>query len=78
MLRTFKFSKEDLSEINKMDNHYKFDNTNSIISSTIIMEQFGGVESLAIGLRTNLETGISPNDLEDRKQFYGKNYFPPP
>ena len=74
----YEYSITQLSEIIKLDNHYKQEGSNAIISSTIIVEKFGGVESIAQGLKTNLETGISSNDFQDRKENFGKNFFPPP
>jgi hypothetical protein len=40
---SYEYSVSQLSEIVKMDNHYKHENSNAIISSTIIIEKFGGV-----------------------------------
>ena len=59
----YEYSISDLSEIVKMDNHFKHENSNAIISYTIIVEKFGGVESIAQGLKTDLEKGISSNDF---------------
>jgi hypothetical protein len=63
LLKPYAFSVEDLSEIIKMDNHYKLENSNTIISSAIIMEKYGGIQSIADGLKTSLDVGISANDI---------------
>jgi hypothetical protein len=44
------------------------------------LRQFEGIETIAAGLHTSLETGIpgTKADLEDRVRIYGDNIFPPP
>lgn len=46
----------------------------------MIQEDFGGIESIAAKLFTNLKSGIrgTKDDIDERQRIYGKNSFPPP
>lgn len=46
----------------------------------MLIEQFGGLENIAIRLNTDLKNGIrgDAKDIEERRAEYGKNSFPPP
>jgi len=77
----YKYKAGELGEICILDNHYKEETGSGIvISSRLIMENFGGPNGIASGLFTNLKTGIeaSPQDIMDRINIYNKNSFPPP
>jgi Ca2+-transporting ATPase len=64
-----------------MDNRYEKEAGSGVkLSSDIIVNKFGGIESLASALRCDLKTGIegSRSDLDERARVYGVNSFPPP
>jgi len=66
-----------------MDNRDKGDKDSglpgAVISSRLIVEQFGGLEGLARGLRTDLRRGLSEDDRAraERIKAFGVNSFPP-
>ena len=54
-----------------------------VLSSKIIVEEFGGIEALAKGLDSRIGEGPkgipgNPEDEKARKDYYGINAFPPP
>jgi len=71
---------EQLCSIVNLDNHHKHPNSNTCISSEMIVKEFGGIETIAQKLFTNLKTGIKGDkqDLEERQRVFGRNSFPPP
>lgn len=76
----YKHHAKKLSEICILDNHYKEPNSDVILSSRMIMEEFGGPQAIVSSLFTNPKTGIDGTavDMKDRQNFYGANSFPPP
>jgi hypothetical protein len=50
------------------------------MNADIVVNEFGGIQSIVDGLLTNTTTGIPGNkqDMADRHRIYGKNFFPPP
>lgn len=64
------------SDIVILDNHHKDPhNASMVISSKMIMEDFGGLEAIARELKTDLKKGIVPDTMDDRINDYGPNKF---
>jgi len=61
-----------------MDNRYPRPGTDNKISSDIIVNEFGGIQKIADGLKSNMKTGIDPKSVSERQHIFGKNFFPPP
>jgi len=80
----FKFTARQIADIVILDNHYKDETTTEhpdrIISSRMIVEEFGGVASICAGLCTNPRSGLREDkkETEERKRIYGVNAFAPP
>ena len=75
----FRWSPKELVDICHLDNKSPDPKTGVVISSALLVEKFGGLESLASALNTNLKSGLSPNEVnEARKSFYAVNFFEPP
>ena len=79
----FKWSSKELSDICHLDNKCKKGGDKSqdptIISSAMIIEKFGGLEGLASALRTNLASGLHPEEVStQRMNAYGINFYTPP
>lgn len=82
----FKFKNSELSKITALDHHHKEEagpegeKYECVISSRIIIEDFGGQDAIVEALETNIETGIpgTEDDLAQRRAIYGPNSFPPP
>jgi len=65
----FKYKASELKEVVDMDNRYPKEAGSDVkISSDIICNKLGGIQSIADGLQTNLKTGISgtKQDLAER------------
>lgn len=75
----FKLSPEKLAAICHLDNHYP-DTDGTIISSKMIVEENGGIHKICSVLETDPRRGVQPNEseLQERKDFFGVNFFPPP
>ena len=80
----FKYNAKELADIVIQDNTYPDDcdkeHPKRIISSRMIVEDFGGVSAICGSLDTDQRGGI-PNteaELTERRRVYGKNSFPPP
>lgn len=75
----YKISPETLSAICHLDNHYP-EKDGTIISSRMIVEENGGIQSLCNKLETDPRRGIQPvpSEIQERKNWFGVNYFPPP
>jgi hypothetical protein len=72
----FKYDAKKLSDIVILDNHHKDPhNASMVISSKMIMEDFGGLEAIARELKTDLKKGIVPDTMDDRINDYGPNKF---
>jgi Ca2+-transporting ATPase len=54
------------------------DGSDTIISSDMIVNKLGGIDTILKKLGTKPKTGISPDDVERRKKAFGANFFPPP
>jgi magnesium-transporting ATPase (P-type) len=68
-----------LAKVCNYDNRYAEDPSKPlIISSKLIVEKYGGVEGIMKKLGTNPKTGISPDEVEERRRIFGENFFPPP
>lgn len=48
------------SEIVNLDNHYKKSGTNTVLSSEMIVEKFGGLENIVSSLHTNTKVSYGP------------------
>ncbi len=63
----FKWTAKELAEICHLDNKSKKDGDKSqdptIISSAMIIEKYGGMDALASALRTNLGSGLHPDEI---------------
>jgi len=84
----FKHCARELADIGILDNHYKVEQKtkedhvyhNTVISSRMIVEHFGGMHALCMSLFTDAKAGLgdSDKDKEERRRVYGVNSFPPP
>lgn len=79
----FKFEPRAIADIVILDNHYKdekSDHPNRVISSRMIVEDFGGPNILCGGLCTDPRAGVqdSAKEMEERRRIYGVNAFAPP
>jgi len=72
----FKYEPDQLSEIVILDNHHPdANNDQMIISSKMIIEDFGGIDSIAKELKCDLKKGIQTSTIKDRINDYGPNKF---
>lgn len=75
-----------MADIVNLDNHYKASNAelpDMIISSQMIVENFGGPNVICSKLRTDPRSGLdlnnaNPDETAARKRVYGVNAFAPP
>lgn len=79
----FKCAPEEVAYLGHTDNKYhedKDDDSTPFRSSRMLIEKFGGMQGLADMLQTDLSKGIkgTPEDIKDRVEVFGKNYFQPP
>jgi len=80
----FSVTPEAIAKICHTDAAHKDDSNEAaperILSSKLILEEFGGYEGIANALKTNLLTGHSgtKEEIAKRTDFFGKNAFPPP
>jgi magnesium-transporting ATPase (P-type) len=79
----FKFKPRELADVCNLDNHYKEEKSNHpnrVISSRMIVEEFGGAIAICGGLHTDPRSGISDNasEMKERITVYGRNAFAPP
>jgi magnesium-transporting ATPase (P-type) len=75
----FKYDAQQLSDVVILDNHHVDPkNNNMVLSSKMIIEDFGGINEMAKGLKCDLKTGIQTNTIKDRINDFGPNKFSPP
>ena len=79
----FKHSARALADIVILDNHYReeqSDHADRIISSRMIVEEFGGSHAICGALCTDPRSGLAETakETEERKRIYGVNAFAPP
>jgi Ca2+-transporting ATPase len=79
--QAFPYNPKDLAFICNLDNHFKEDNdSDMIISSRMIVEEFGGIQKICSDLRSDPKHGLRESQAENQSRvtFYGRNGFDPP